>query len=279
MTQKNEKMAKIDHLSYSKIRMFRRCPQQFWFRYVDPAKPMPPDANLTLGKSVHKGLGANFQQKIESLKDLPKQDVLDIYSTEFDYHKPETIWNDNRPGEVKDTGYKLLGFHYDNFTPRIIPAIAEFRFLVPLTHTISFSGYMDVVDTDRLIIDFKITSRSPNKDFIRTNQQLTCYTWAFRELFGEQESGVAFQYLIHRKSSKRAKKPRQEVFTATEKRSQEDIDEFLNETKKIALIIEAGLEAGGLPKTDPTNWWCSSKFCGWYNTLCRPHKKQISKGG
>ena len=246
--------------------MFRRCPQQFWFRYIDPAKPMPPDGSQTLGKSVHYGLYHNFSQKIKTMKDLPLDDILDAYSTQFDYLKPVTVWNDSeKPGEIKDTGIKLLSLHYKEYTPKLQPVLAEFKIEIPLPETrFSFVEYIDVVDIKKLIIDFKIASRKPSEDVIYTDDQLTCYTWGFRELFGEQEEGVSLQYLIHRKKS-------QEVLLLTGKRTEEDIRSFLKEAQKIAFFIEAGLKIGGLPK-NPDSIFCNPKKCGYYH-LCHPNRK------
>jgi len=73
---------KKELLSVSKIRMYLRCPLQYYYRYCEGLK-VPPDSGLTLGKSVHAGIEANYSQKITSFSDLPLNDVLDVYSTAF----------------------------------------------------------------------------------------------------------------------------------------------------------------------------------------------------
>jgi len=258
-------MKKILHLSYTKIRMIRRCAQQFWFRYIDPAKPMPPDAWQTLGKSVHYGLHTNFKQKIETYQDLPLPDILDAYSTYFDYQKPVTMWDEEKPGEVKDGGVRLISLHYKEETPKIQPVLAEYQIEIPLPGTdLSFLEYIDVIDASKVIIDFKTTSRKPKDQVIHTDDQLTCYAWGFRELFGEEEQGVSFQYLIRRKKD-------QEILTMVGKRTKEDIEDFIREAQKIAGLIEAGLKIGGLPK-NPDSFYCTPKKCGYYR-MCHPHRK------
>lgn len=250
------------HFSYSQIRMFRRCPMSYYFRYIKGLK-IPPKSALTLGKSIHKGVEYNFSQKIKSQKDLPLSDVLDAYSTAFDSLKYGTDWEDEKPGEVKDEGATLMSLHHTKQAPQIQPIACEKKIPVSFDNVdYTFLGYLDVIDKKGKIIDTKTTGKTPPQDTIKKDEQLTAYALLYRVEYGKEEAGIELDYLI------RTKTPKIAIMEGW--RTQQDIEKFLEEVGKIWAMIKTGI----FIRTDPSNWWCSPKWCGyWEKCQLRKNKK------
>ena len=56
--------------------MFRRCPRQWYLRYVKGKKEAPGES-LVIGSMFHETLEWNYQQKIESHEDRPLSEVVE----------------------------------------------------------------------------------------------------------------------------------------------------------------------------------------------------------
>jgi len=252
----------MTHISISQIRMFRRCPQQYKFRYIDGLK-IPPAGAVTLGKSIHKGIEYNFSQKIKSHQDLPLDDVFDAYSTAFESLRYDTDWKDEKPGEVKDDGYSLLKVHHTQKAPQVQPVAVEKKIEIPFENVdYTFLGYLDVIDEKGKILDTKTASRTPPEDQIKRDEQLTAYALLYRVEYGKEEAGIELDFLV------RTKRPKLVVLEGW--RTQADIDLFLEEVGKIYQAIKTGI----FYRTDPANWWCSPQWCGyWDKCQARKNKK------
>ena len=72
-----------DYLSFSQIDLYRRCGMAYYFRYIMDEKS-PPVVNMVQGRAVHAALELNFDQKIQTKKDLPGEQVVTKFSEEFD---------------------------------------------------------------------------------------------------------------------------------------------------------------------------------------------------
>ena len=56
----------IDHLSYSAVSTFQRCPLKWHFRYVDKLPDESIGSALAFGSAIHAGLECHFRQLLES---------------------------------------------------------------------------------------------------------------------------------------------------------------------------------------------------------------------
>jgi len=252
----------MTHLSISQIRMFRRCEKQYYFRYLLGLKIRPPGA-VTLGISVDKGVSHNFSQKIKSHQDLPLADVLDAYSTAFESLRYDTDWKDEKPDRVKDDGYSLMEVHHSQKAPTVQPIAVQKKIEIPFENVnYSFIGILDAINDKGVILDTKTTSRTPPEDQIKRDEQLTAYALLYRVEYGKEEAGIELDYLV------RTKKPKLVVLEGW--RTQADIDLFLEEVGKVWQAIKTGI----FYRTDPTNWWCSPQWCGyWDKCQVRKNKK------
>jgi len=246
-------MSDEPHLSVTQLKMYLRCPLQYFFRYVCDMK-VPPTGGLTLGRTVHQTLHDNYRQKIQSHEDLPLSDVTDIFSDYWEQEAQETLFKENeKPGQVKDEGIQLLTAYHEKVAPNVQPVEVEKGFFFYYTGytELPLKGYIDLIDDKGLIIDHKTSKRSFPADAAEKDIQLTAYALAHRVLYGENEKGVRLDVMV------KAKQPKIQQLEA--KRTRADIERFL----RLAQQVERGINAEAFYPND--NYTCG--ICG-YKDMC-----------
>jgi len=240
------------HLSVTQIRMYLRCPLQYFFRYVCDLK-IPPTGGLTLGRTVHETLKDNYRQKITSHQDLSLSNVTDIFSSHWEREAQETLFSDGEnPGKMKDEGVQLLTAYQEKVAPKVQPVEVEREFLFETGATeLPLKGYIDLIDDQRCIIDHKTSKTSFLPDAASKDIQLTAYAMAYRFLHGQDENGVRLDVMV------RTKQPRIQQLRST--RTQADIERFL----RLAEKLEQGIKSGIFFPND--NYMCG--ICG-YGEMC-----------
>jgi CRISPR/Cas system-associated exonuclease Cas4 (RecB family) len=253
----NTKLPK-EHLSYSQINMFLRCPRQYYYRYLEDLV-MPPSGSLVLGSSGHKSLEHNYSQKIESRKDLKTKEVLDYFDATFDEKaKEEVDWGDKKKGDFKDAGVRTLKKYQDSYAPAIQPAAVEQEFNIEFENTdYTLYGFIDLITVGSEIVDHKISARKPS---FLDDKQLSIYRLAYKMLNGFPPEKVRFDYLVTKNSP--------EIVPIEMDITDEDEQETLELIGDISEAIKAGIF---YRRTD--GWMCNPKYCGYYYK-CRPHKEQ-----
>ena len=157
----------FDHLSPSSLGMFRRCPRQFYRRYIKGEKERPGEA-LIIGSSFHEGLEMNYAQKIDSHEDRPLSEVIQFLE---DDAVPRVIENAGGKDEIRwDTAgdttmavdrvrsesSRILTAYHTVVVPRIQPVAVEQRFeWVPTGFPVKIIGYIDTITDDHRIVDTK----------------------------------------------------------------------------------------------------------------------------
>jgi putative RecB family exonuclease len=162
-------------ISNSQVGMWMRCPRQWEFRYIKGLK-IPPKGVMVQGSAYHAALRANFENKIESGKDLDQRSVLDAFDKywnenvggkfksadeEEEFETKDVDWEDKNPGSLKDDGYRLLKLYHKDIAPGIMPIHAEQEITKEIVPGTGFLGYIDLQTEDE-IIDFKLKSRAIN---------------------------------------------------------------------------------------------------------------------
>lgn len=71
--------ASRDHISYSSITTYQRCPLQYYFRYVLGLEPEFVPANLILGTSIHAALEHLYLCRMEGRADPTPDELLNVY--------------------------------------------------------------------------------------------------------------------------------------------------------------------------------------------------------
>lgn len=244
-----------EHISVTQINMYLRCPAQYYFRYVEGLK-IPPSGALTLGKSVHEAFEYNYSQKIDTHEDLPVEDVKEVFADVFDKGAAETQFTeDEKPGELKDTGVAIVDLYQRTHAPMIQPVAVEkeFTIIIPeIAEDVPLLGYIDLVDDKQQVIDHKVYKKTPTDNHVQTDLQLSAYALAYNYLYGGVPVKLALDCLV---KTKQPKIIRMETY-----RTQTDINRFINTAHGVVNSIKNEIF---YPK-EQDNFLCSPKWCGYW---------------
>lgn len=203
---------KVEKLSSTAINTYLTCSARYLFRYVYE-EVIPPTGALLLGTNVHRAIEYNMSQKIETHEDLPEADVLDYFSAVFDASKSEAVWyEDERPGDFKDTGIRVLKTHHQLVAPELMPLAVEKGFMLslkskpktpdeePIVYP-TIEGWVDLINTEHKIIDNKTIGQTPKTPKPDHKLQTTIYTAGMR-LSGMTDAKPRIIYLVKTKTPK-----------------------------------------------------------------------------
>jgi len=240
----------IQHISFSQINMYLRCGMQYWFRYVEGIK-LPPPGAVALGKSVHRAIEYNYQNKIMSGRDEALSTLQDLFVDTFREEAPNALWDEEKPENAEKDGLGLVKTFRQEVAPETFPRAVEKEFNLTFQNVdYKLKGVIDVIDWSGIIIDHKTTKKSYTQDQVETDLQLTLYALA------QGTEDVGFDVLVRTKTPK-----------AQRLRSKRD-----DHTKQRALAIIAYVMDGIYKNTflpaRPSDWWCSPRWCGYWD-LCQ----------
>lgn len=235
----------------------------------------PPSLRAIRGIAAHAAVEVDMRQKILTGIDLPVTDMLDAYDTSWNDESTEgySVFNDEKPGEVKDKGYELVRLYHKEVAPNIQPVMVE----EPIQFTINgqpYSGQIDVAERkpiavggwgpleERLVIrDTKTTGRTPAEDAYLLN--MTGYAIAQRQATGEVEADTVLDYLVA------TKEPKYKEIRMGGPITDDQISEFAYIVGSVAASINAGrFVPNGIV----------SGACGWcgYRAICPAYLREIA---
>lgn len=267
--------------SPTQLAMLRRCPLQYYYRYVEGLK-VPPGISLLRGIAVHDAAEKNLRHKMSTGGLLPKDTVADIARDSFEAQwqkEPPMLDDDEKErgvdavrGEAVDASVRLAVVHHEQLAPTIEPEHIERGFKIEIEDgPYDLLGYLDLQEAlpeenERgeevawhRVRDLKTSRKSPAADAAAKSDQLTCYSLAVAVLDGETPRELAIDTLVDLK-----KEPK--VVTQLTRRSDVDHQRLLD------LVARAGkvVAAGNFLPADEGSWVCSSRWCGYYDSIC-PH--------
>ena len=241
----------LDHVSHSQLDMWQRCPRQWQYRYVEGIKS-PPSGALVVGHCYHKSLEVNFSLKRVTFEDLPVEDCLDVYSTEWDKRLSEeeaVDWEGKPSGKVKDEGYSLVRTYIIDQAPQVQPVEFE-EWYVSDVAGVKFVMRIDMINDVGVVLDHKTSKRSYNQDDVDKDMQASAAAFSLDRAI-----------LFHNHVAIKTARPRIQVVKTV--RTREDIEWWLDTASGIVLQMKSGIAP---PR--PLGWWCSPQYCGYYER-CR----------
>lgn len=250
----------IEHVSYSSLSQGIKCGEQFRRRRI-LNQIIPPGIALIRGGSVHKANEVNMKQKLDSKKDLPVDDLKDCARDAFVDRAKNGIYltKEDRPEKRKllneglNQTLKAVECYSDQFAPEVQPTAVEQRFSLDIGLELPIYGYIDI-EQENAIRDLKITGKSYNQDAVDNNLQPRFYSLAFEKQTGERPD-FWMHYLVVLKT----KTKHQAIYTRC---SNHQYDALYHTIEQFIKMLKAGIF---LP-TNPENWWCDPKWCGYYYT-------------
>lgn len=232
-------------LRHTELDLLQRCPRQYeFFRTVGP---LPPGAALHFGSSYHEGQRAAFTGKVAT-GEYNLLEASDAYSDYFDKYKEfEVVFGeDEKPGPMKDLGFKLLALYAGELAPSVMPKEVEATRETLALPDCTLRGRLDLITLDDDIIDHKTTSRLPSERDLANDIQVNTYF-----LLDPSAEEFHFHY---------AHKTKLAVFDKATSRTAKEQDWFV----RVLLTRYVEMIKAGIFPPSIEGWWCSPAWCGWF---------------
>ena len=248
-------------LHQSSLAMLYRCPKQYEFRHIDGVID-PPGVAAAVGTGVHCAVDADLTHKINEGALLPDDAIADTARDGLNavWEQGVVLGPDEREagdaatrGAAVDRAVALAGLHHGTVAPGLNPTHVEREWRLTLEgYPYDLAGRMDIVEPDA-IRDTKTSAKSPSKGMADTSLQLTTYAVAARFTDGELPPHLYLDYLVSLKTPK--------AVTLGTTRDDEDVAIFL---RRLDIAMRQ-LGAGVFPPCNPCEWWCSPRWCGYWD--------------
>ena len=209
--------------SPSRIQDYLRCPALYWFRHVAPSEKEPASPEAALGHAVHRAIEVLYQGA--PLAQAAQQIPLDL-AAELEGTRPPLNGDEEPPDPeaLAEEGRAMLALYAREVAARVNPVVVEQRVEVRAGDA-TLTVVVDVISADGMVRDTKTTKRKPSVGDLDSNLQATALSMAYRELLGEPERGIAFDYLIRRGPDRHGPRP-PEYLELTTARNGADYDRF-----------------------------------------------------
>ncbi len=238
----------IDHLSYSSISKYLKCGKQWKFRYLDKVKEDTSEA-LLFGTAWHKMIRQSVESKDELLLSWSKSfnDILEQNNEAGDWFLDADILG-QRMLAVPEIATTIQGLEVQ---PDTLELPIELRISgVP----IPVIGFIDMIGNDGVAIDIKTSGKKWSQSRADTDLQVTFYLAALEQL-GLVTLPAKFRFMIFTKTSKPV------VQILETERTHADVFALYGLVNEVWQAIRQEVYLS----TDPSNWWCSQKWCGFHD--------------
>jgi len=260
-------------ISYSAFRMLLRCPFQFYCRYIE-GKKIPPSGRAFAGGVVHYTLAQNFQHKLREGRDLPLPDLDDILTLvweerlvrpeeEEEEEALEVDWRGDEPERLKEEARVLTRTYRIEVSPSLQPEEVE-RTRERELEDFLLLGKTDLELKDGPIVDYKTGAYPMRMETAVADNQATFY------LLLKGSPGLFEYHSLSFSKSRGA--------TISRLRTSRDQDTLFWFERTLLLpnlrmLVEFSRTGTFPPRFEPSNWWCSKKWCGYWD-LCL---KEVAK--
>jgi hypothetical protein len=256
----------INEIHQSSLGMAFRCGEQFRRRYIEN-EIIPPSVAAGRGTGVHAGNKANLRQKIVSGEDLPESDILDatrdgfvhalrngVYLPQDEISEKNRIINNGLNDAIRCAKlYKAEVAH------TIKPKAVEEPFRVDVGLPLFLGGTMDYQETPR-VGDLKTAGLKWQEGRIEKEIQPVFYSYVH-----EKQTGVRPEFVYHILIARRGKEGNP-TSTKLQEQSITCTDNHYHALfAKFRMFIKM-LETGTFLPANPSSWWCSPKWCGYFQT-------------
>lgn len=252
-----------DHMSVSSMTGYSRCPYQWYLIHVKNLR-RPPGIAAHVGTGLHCGARMALLAKHRTGIDVSADEVIDASVSGFE----ERLREDDVMLSAEENASKsiVIGKAVDQVVavaqawardaqPDYMPAAedaVEKRWMIPIRSLgTTLVGVTDLEDSQNRIVDWKTGTRNRGGEE-RYSLQLTAYAMAYRYEHGEDPAEVRLDWM------KTTQTPVRKVLSS--QRANSDYRAIL---ARLAAIIKS-IRAGQFPPCNPGEWWCSSRWCGFW---------------
>ncbi len=286
------------YLSVSQVKMFLKCPLSWKLRYID-GLAMGTPARLFQGVKVHKAVEAVLEAKLRTGVLPPLELATDTFVTEFDQDKQRVDdWEGATEGSVKDTGITCTKVYYQEAAAQATPVAVEKTFATVITTAdgkirLPVLGRIDSVQvqtgTEQEYQDIReqvVAESQKYEDETATEMPKVSKPLRLHDLkvvtdkWGEGDIKNDLQFMLYAGAEHvpdiqvdqlvkgRAKVPRPRYEALAEVLTNAEVQHGVAVIEGVARSIATA----HFPPTDPSNWWCSEKWCSMWRH-CRGKQK------
>ncbi len=234
-------MIEIEHLSYSSVTTYMKCPQQWRLKYIEKVDQEKSDA-LVFGSAIHRAISLGIKDELQPSL---------YWSTSLEQIQAEQKFE--LSAELVNLGETMLTTGMYTFADLLSQQIQGIDKKVKLELpgiVLPVVGYVDLI-TENAVIDFKTSKRKWSQVQADKSLQPTFYLAALNQI-GTVQLPAKFTYIILTKT----KVPQVQIIET--ERTAQDVFRLFD---LIASVWDA-IKKEVFPPTDPSNWWCSEKYCG-----------------
>ncbi len=159
----------IDHLSYSQINMYSICPLSWWFEYVLEI-PSIKSIYMAIGSAIHTAISDYFQDKLLGIRSMSTNELITHASETIKTVLSETKYEMPKKGQtledIVDSRLQGLQMYMESIGQHLSVMFTEKKLVRVIPGTaIDFIGVIDLITSDRTVLDFKVvgTSWAQNK--------------------------------------------------------------------------------------------------------------------
>jgi len=181
-------MSQPEHISFSEVSSYRRCPKQWEYRYLKRIKRKFKGVRLLRGEILHEMLNAYVNSKIiKGYDGNDPWDVLEEYADKFGAYFEEE--RDMHGDIIGDCGKIFEGYLRKYRKDPLTYEASEVKVELDLSKlgsgaiNVTFIGFIDKIARDpqdrRWIVDHKFLKSIPTADDRFAELQLLLYVWAY----------------------------------------------------------------------------------------------------
>lgn len=249
----------VDHLSVSSVRLFIQCPEKWRRRYVQ-REYESPSGQMILGSAVGAAEAQADHEQIETGSRLAVDDVLDAFADEWEDRtgREEIAWGESKPDALKDGGISVVKAYEREVGPSLRPVSVEREFNLTFPGVDwGFTGFFDLEEADGAVCDRKVKAKKLSVAEAEVDMQPTSYLLARR---AEGRPAPVFRY----HTLVRTKTPSVEIIPTV--RTDRQLDAFVDRLYRTAAEMRWRLENDLWQGAVPGSWWCSARFCGYWDS-------------
>ncbi len=257
----------VNHLSYSSITTYLLCARSWRYRYLDRAETRQ-SANLAFGSAFHSVIEQAILARGNGDTNLGER-WLTTWAPFADATPDEMDWGDSTFEGLRDAGMRMLA---TVDTAKLIPSLEPFadqsgpwiehyvELHVPGV-PVPIVGYIDLVDSSGIPLDFKTSARAWDQKKAQEESQPIFYLAALNQAGFPLNKSLQFRHVVFVKPSKT--KPSGQVQTITSTRSIGDLFRLFGTIQDVWKAIEAGAF-----QCNTGTWKCSKKYCDYFE-MCQ----------
>lgn len=256
----------ISSIRQSMLNMAFKCGESFRRRYVE-GQIIPPGIAAGRGTGLHHANKVNLTQKITSGVDLPIGDIKDAARDGFVKAFRDGVYIPKHLLSEKDKlinmgledSLRCAEVYHEKIAPEILPRAVEEPFHLEVGLSLPIEGTLDIQRLGK-VDDLKTAAKKWSEGQIHKEIQPVMYSYSHEKVTGIRP---LFKYHIMIARRGQAGNATSAGYDTQEKTCTDQ--DYSSLFANLHIFIDM-LEKGVFTPSNPTAWWCSADWCGYFST-------------